>query len=104
MNAGERIVVGVNAFIEGDDPEARRLLRIGQDTEDLQRKRLDIVRQHRDDEAVAAALAQVVADASDSTTNVVPSLLDAVRVRATLGEIVDALEGVFGTWVEKSVI
>ncbi|HAQ22808.1 MAG TPA: methylmalonyl-CoA mutase [Acidimicrobiaceae bacterium] len=104
VNAGERIVVGVNAFIEGDDPEARRLLRIGQDTEDLQRKRLDIVRQHRDDEAVAAALAQVVADASDSTTNVVPSLLDAVRVRATLGEIVDALEGVFGTWVEKSVI
>ncbi len=37
VNAGERIVVGVNEFTEGDDPSARRLLRIGQETEELQR-------------------------------------------------------------------
>ena len=104
VNAGERIVVGVNEFTEGDDPSARRLLRIGQETEELQRKRLATVRQDRDDGAVTSTLARVVADAADSTTNLMPALLEAVRARATVGEVVDALEGVFGTYVERAVV
>jgi len=104
VNAGQRIVVGVNAFTDGDDPESRRLLRIGQDTEDLQRKRLAVVKQGRDAAAVAVALARVAADAAEPTTNLMPALLDAVRARATLGEVVDALEGVFGTWLETAVV
>ncbi len=104
VNAGERIVVGVNEFTEGDDPSARRLLRIGQETEELQRKRLATVRQDRDDGAVASTLARVVADAAEPTTNLMPALLEAVRVRATVGEVVDALEGVFGTYVERAVV
>ncbi len=104
VNAGQRIVVGVNAFTDGDDPESRRLLRIGQDTEDLQRKRLAAVKQGRDATAVAVALARVAADAAEPTTNLMPALLDAVRARATLGEVVDALEGVFGTWLETAVV
>jgi len=104
VNAGQRIVVGVNAFTDGDDPESRRLLRIGQDTEDLQRKRLAAVKQGRDAAAVAVALARVAADAAEPTTNLMPALLDAVRARATLGEVVDALEGVFGTWLETAVV
>jgi len=104
VNAGERIVVGVNEFTEGDDPSARRLLRIGQETEELQRKRLATVRQGRDDGAVASTLARVVGDAADSTTNLMPALLEAVRARATVGEVVDALEGVFGTYVESAVV
>ena len=104
VNAGERIVVGVNEFTEGDDPSARRLLRIGQETEELQRKRLATVRQGRDDGAVASTLARVVADAAESTTNLMPALLEAVRARATVGEVVDALEGVFGTYVERAVV
>ncbi len=104
VNAGERIVVGVNEFTEGDDPESRRLLRIGQDTEDLQRKRLATVKQARDEAAVAATLARVSADAAQPTTNLMPALLDAVRARATVGEVVDTLEAEFGTWVERAVI
>ena len=104
VNAGERIVVGVNEFTEGDDPSARRLLRIGQETEELQRKRLATVRQDRDDGVVTSTLARVVADAADSTTNLMPALLEAVRARATVGEVVDALEGVFGTYVERAVV
>ncbi len=104
VNAGERIVVGVNEFTEGDDPSARRLLRIGQETEELQRKRLATVRQGRDDAAVASTLARVAVDAAESTTNLMPSLLKAVRARATVGELVDALEGVFGTYVERAVV
>ena len=104
VNAGERIVVGVNAFTEGDDPERRRLLRIGQDTEDLQRKRLATVRQDRDDAAVAATLARVATDAAQPTVNLMPALVDAVRARATVGEVVDTLEAEFGTYVERAVV
>ena len=104
VNAGERIVVGVNEFTEGDDPSARRLLRIGQETEELQRKRLATVRQGRDDAVAASTLDQVAADAAESTTNLMPALLQAVRARATVGEVVDALEGVFGTYVERVVV
>lgn len=104
VNAGERIVVGVNAFTEGDDPESRRLLRIGQDTEDLQRKRLATVKQDRNEAKVAAALKQVASDAAEPDTNLMPALLAAVQVRASVGEVVGALEGVFGTWVERAVV
>jgi methylmalonyl-CoA mutase N-terminal domain/subunit len=104
VNAGERIVVGVNAFTEGDDPERRRLLRIGQETEDLQRKRLATVRQDRDDAAVAATLARVATNAAQPTVNLMPALVDAVRARATVGEVVDTLEVEFGTYVERAVV
>jgi len=104
VNAGERIVVGVNAFTEGDDPERRRLLRISQDTEDLQCKRLATVRQERDDAAVASTLAQVAANAAQPTVNLMPALVDAVRARATVGEVVDTLEAEFGTYVERAVV
>ena len=49
-------------------------------------------------------MAQVAADAAESTTNLMPALLQAVRARATVGEVVDALEGVFGTYVERVVV
>ena len=97
VNSGDRIVVGVNAFMEGNDSRQADLLRIDQETEDLQRRRLDAVRRSRDDRAVVASLSRVAAAAAEPTTNLMPALLEAVSVRATLGEVVDVLEGVFGT-------
>ena len=104
VNAGDRIVVGVNAFTEGNDSRQADLLRIDQETEDLQRRRLDAVRRSRDDRAVVASLSRVAAAAAEPTTNLMPALLEAVSVRATLGEVVDVLEGVFGTYVERTVV
>ena len=104
VNSGDRIVVGVNAFTEGNDSRQADLLRIDQKTEDLQRRRLDAVRRSRDERAVATSLSRVAADAAEPTTNLLPALLEAVSVRATLGEMVDVLEGVFGTYVERTVV
>ncbi len=104
VNAGERIVVGVNAFTEGDDPSKRRLLRIGQETEDLQLKRLAIVKQARNDVAVADTLARVADDAVEPSTNLMPALINAARARVTVGELVDILEAKFGTYVERVVV
>ncbi len=104
VNAGRRIVVGVNAFTEGDDhSEAADILYIGQEVEDLQRKRLAEVKARRSSAAVAEALAAVRADAA-SDANLVPAVLQAVRAYATLGEIMGAMGEVFGTWSERPVV
>jgi len=104
VNAGERIVVGVNAFTEGNEDSEQNLLRVDPGVEDLQRKRLAAVKRSRDDEAVAAALAQVRADAADPAANLMPAFVDAVRAYATLEEVVTALESVFGRYTEPPII
>jgi len=104
LNAGRRIVVGVNAFTDGNDEEQIDLLRIGTEDEDRQRKRLDHVRQGRDSDAVAAALERVRTEAADPEINLMPALIDAVTVHATLGEIMATMESEFGRHVEVPVI
>ena len=101
LNAGRHVVVGVNAFLEGNDEPPPETLRIGPEVEEEQRRRLEKVRDERDAGAVERALARVRADAAEPTVNLMPALLDAVRAYATLGEIVDALADVFGRWVEQ---
>lgn len=104
VNNGQRIIVGVNAFTEGNEDSEQNLLRIDPGVEDLQRKRLAAVKTDRDDTAVEAALARVRADAADPATNLMPALLDAVSAYATLEEVVAALESEFGRYTEKAVI
>ena len=104
VNAGRRIVVGVNAFSEGDDDSEQNLLRIDQATEDDQLKRLDAVKRSRNQEAVDGALSQIRADAAEPTVNLMPAIIAAVRTYATEEEITMALESVFGTYVEKAIV
>ncbi len=100
LNDGRRVLVGVNRYTDGDDGDTD-ILYIGGDVEDVQRKRLAAVRQTRDDRAVAGALDRVRTDAARPELNLMPAMLDAVRTYATVGEIIAALEGVFGAWVER---
>jgi len=101
VNAGHRIIVGVNDFTEGDTGE-RNLLRIGPEVEEYQLKRLADVKQRRDGAAVDAVLARLATEAADPTINLMPTIIEAVKTFATEGEIVESLEGVFGTYVEKA--
>ena len=104
VNAGTRIIVGVNAFTDGDHGDARNLLRIDQDTEDLQLKRLAAVKQSRDSEAVSRSLQTVRSAAADPGVNLVPPVVDAAKTYATEGEICDALAEVFGRYVEQAIV
>jgi len=103
VNAGERIIVGVNDFTEGTDDEAN-LLRIDSETEEYQRKRLEAVKHDRNHQHVTDALAAVTAAAEDSTVNLMPPIIEAVRAYATEEEIVDAMKPVFGVYVEKAIV
>ncbi len=104
VNAGRRIVVGVNEFTDGDHPGDRNLLRINPQVEANQLKRLNAVKQSRDDSIVRSSLDQLVIDAADPTINTIPATIKAVQALATEGEIVAALETVFGTYVETAVM
>ena len=104
FNSGERIIVGVNGFTEGNDEAQMPLLRITGEDEARQRKRLSEVRADRNADAVAAALARVRAEAADPEVNLMPALIDAVKVYASLGELMGAMGEVFGRHVEVPTI
>ena len=103
VNSGRRVVVGVNRFTEGDD-EVPTILSIGDEVEEIQRKRLDTVKRTRDQASVAATLDRVRADAADPTVNLMPAILEATGAYATVGEVVGALADSFGTWTERPSI
>ncbi len=104
LNSGQRVMVGVNRFLEGNDEPQPEILQIGADVEERQRKRLEIARHDRNAEAVRGSLADLRAAAADPTRNLMPVLIETVRSRATLGEIMDTMADVFGRYVEKPVI
>ena len=94
------IMVGANGFTEGDE-HAPTTLYIDDAVEEKQLKRLAAVKHARDDDAVAAALDRLRADAASPDVNLMPALLDAAKSYASVGEAMGALESVFGTWVEQ---
>ncbi len=102
-NDGRRLIVGVNAFTDGDEGRPP-ILSISGDAEELQRKRLAEVKKSRDDNAVRAALVAVKAAALDPTANTMPSILEAVKVCATVGEIMNTMADVFGRYQEVAVL
>jgi methylmalonyl-CoA mutase N-terminal domain/subunit len=104
LNRGERIVIGVNRFTEGNEENGIELLQITNADEARQLKRLDQVRHDRDAAAVSAALDRLATDASDPTVNLMPTLIDTVGTYATLGETMNAMAGVFGRHVEVPTI
>ena len=102
VEAGERRVVGVNAYTEGDDL-ATPILRIDPVLEVEQIRRVEAVRERRDGDAVGRVLDQLVEAARDPHENLMPLLLKAARLEATEGEIVKALQTVFGSYSEAPV-
>jgi methylmalonyl-CoA mutase, N-terminal domain len=102
IDRGERIIVGVNEYREGDDRELE-ILRIHPALERKQIGRVQAVRARREGEAVEQALAELRAAAADERHNLMPNLLACARVHATEGEIVEALQQVFGTYRETPV-
>ncbi|MBE3556928.1 MAG: methylmalonyl-CoA mutase family protein [Firmicutes bacterium] len=102
IEQGERIIVGVNAFTEGNEESIERL-KIDPSVERRQIERVKAVRQKRDGWAVQKALEEVQR-AARASENLMPALIAAVRVYATEGEIVEALKQVYGTYQERAVI
>jgi methylmalonyl-CoA mutase, N-terminal domain len=102
IDAGRRIVVGVNAHTEGGDDETP-LLRIDPELERRQVDRVRAVRARRDAAAVEASLTKLKQGAANERENLMPHLLDAARAHASEGEIVQALQTVWGDYQDVPV-
>jgi len=99
VESGERIVVGVNHFLEGSEKLEIDTLKIDPDVESRQVARMSDMRRQRDDALVSESLAALTG-ACASGENVVPRILDCARAYCTLYEIRAAMEEVFGAYKE----
>ncbi len=99
VEAGERIIVGVNRFQSQDQPI--ELMQIDETSGEHQSRKLTALKQRRGRDAVQKAL-DALRRAAEGTENTMPYILDAVRAYATLGEICDSLRSVFGTYQETA--
>jgi methylmalonyl-CoA mutase N-terminal domain/subunit len=102
IDAGERIVVGVNRFAS-EDEEPIPTLRVDPALERKQLDRLQGARARRDGAAVERALAALRLQAAQDQANLMEPLLDCARAHASEGEIVQSLQQVFGDYTETPV-
>jgi methylmalonyl-CoA mutase N-terminal domain/subunit len=98
----QRIVVGVNEFVEGEPPRIP-ILRMDPEGFSRQCARLQKVREERDSGRVGQALDRLRV-AARGTENTMPYILQAVRAYATLQEIMDVFRDTFGPYREPLVI
>jgi methylmalonyl-CoA mutase N-terminal domain/subunit len=98
VEEGEEVVVGVNKY-EMDEDTRPDLLHVSEEVQDRQLERLADVKDERDDEAVEAAL-DTLREAVDADENVMPAIVDAVKVYATMGEIMHVFEEQYGQYRE----
>jgi methylmalonyl-CoA mutase N-terminal domain/subunit len=102
IDAGERVVVGVNRYAASDEVPIPTL-RIDPALEAKQLGRLQGARAKRDGAAVEAALAALRGDAAHADRNLMEPLLACARVHASEGEIIESLQQVFGDYTETPV-
>ncbi|HEY5942673.1 MAG TPA: methylmalonyl-CoA mutase family protein [Solirubrobacterales bacterium] len=101
LNERRRIVVGVNDFVQ-DDEEPTPILKIDPALEGKQVERLAATRAARDGAAVETALAELKRVAAGEG-NLMPPIVEAARAQATEGEMIAAMQEVFGTYTESPV-
>jgi methylmalonyl-CoA mutase N-terminal domain/subunit len=97
VESGDAVVVGVNRFREDGRSAPPPLLRVDDRRQREAAERLRALRARRDAPAVERALGRLEQTAR-GTDNLVPPMLEAVELGATLGEIADRLRRVFGVW------
>jgi methylmalonyl-CoA mutase N-terminal domain/subunit len=98
----EKIIVGVNEFIEQDEKIEIPILTISPEVEIAQKKRLADLKQSRNQRDVDESLSEIKA-ASENGNNLMPLFVKAAHNKVTLGEMVGELRQVFGTYEEVVV-
>ena len=103
IDNNERVIVGMNDYINEDEKITIPILKISKKVENIQVDLLKKLRLIRNNDLVKSKLDNIE-KASRSDKNLLNPIIDAVLEYATLGEIVESMKNVFGEWQEKSVI
>ncbi len=101
--SGDQPLIGVNRFVEPAAPVPVPIHKVDAAVEARQIARLRETRARRDGAKVQALLDRLETEAKDPASNLMPVTIEAVTARATMGEIVARLRGVFGAYVERPV-
>jgi methylmalonyl-CoA mutase N-terminal domain/subunit len=104
VEKGERVIVGVNKYVDKKEVPPKDLLRVDASVGEGQKKRLAALRAKRDNAAVNAALDALEEGAKDEHVNLMPLILTAVKTYATEGEICKRLRKVFGEYKAISTL
>jgi len=104
VESKEAVVVGVNKFQIEEKNKDMKLLTVDASVGERQIKKLHELKASRDNAAVSNALEAIRLAALDESRNLMPLIIDAVRVYATEGEICGVLRGVFGEYTENIVL
>ena len=102
VEAGERVIVGVNRYQEPDERPIE-ILKIDEALERKQIERVTALRGRRDAAAVERTLAVLRRDAARPDANLMPAIVDATKAYVTMGEMCEALREAWGTWRETPV-
>ncbi|MGB1181344.1 MAG: methylmalonyl-CoA mutase, partial [Candidatus Puniceispirillaceae bacterium] len=102
VDSGQDVIVGVNKFKLSDE-EPIDILDIDNDAvRARQTERLNEIRKRRDENAVSDALSKLKLAAKDEDKNLLAATIDAMRARASVGEVSDALEEIFGRFAGQT--
>jgi methylmalonyl-CoA mutase N-terminal domain/subunit len=101
--SGDRTVIGVNKFVDAAEEQQIEVHRLDPDSERRKISRLKEVKESRDQAAVEATLAELKRVAALPDENIMPATIAAVEANVSMGEIVKALETVFGRYTERPV-
>jgi methylmalonyl-CoA mutase N-terminal domain/subunit len=102
VESSQRVVVGINKF-KTEELKPTGLLKVDPSVRETQVEKLRKLRGQRDQAAVERAL-EVLSAAAKGTDNLMPPIIEAVKVYATLGEICDTLRAVFGEYIAPVTI
>ena len=102
IDRGEDVIVGVNKFQIDQQDEVDILEIDNEQVRDAQLARLATIRESRDDSRVSETLSALTAAAESGKGNLLSLAIEATRARATVGEISDALEQVYGRFVANA--
>jgi methylmalonyl-CoA mutase N-terminal domain/subunit len=101
--SGENALIGVNRMVEKDSEPEIEVHAYDPTTAERQIERTQRVRAERDESKIRQLLDELVTVARDDTRNIMPVTIDLVRNGATMGDIVEALKAVWGTYRETPV-
>jgi methylmalonyl-CoA mutase N-terminal domain/subunit len=100
VDSKERIIVGVNDFVDKDEKLDIEILKISQKAQDIQEKKIKILREKRDN-ALFDKKMEKLRNACENNLNLVPYLIEVAESGGTVGEIVELMKTVYGEWEES---
>ena len=100
VDSKERIIVGVNDFIEQDEELDIEILKISRDAQDTQEHKIKTLRKNRDEKILQKKMKKL-SDACKNDLNLVPFLIEVAEQGGTVGEIVEVMKKVYGEWEES---